>query len=512
MIAQGEGNATELEARLQSLLELQKEYKRFEETQTAETMESMRQKAEEAQVLYSASENEIASGKAYSDGLMGARRAFYRDLRKTIVDSDVLLEVVDARDPNNCRCLELEDSIVAAGKKIVIVLNKIDLVPSESVVGWLSYLRKRFPTVAFKCVTGSSGRVRFAQTDATSAAPGLLNNSTAVIGATDLINILKNYSRSSSSKLSKTSIRVGVIGYPNVGKSSLINSLTRSTKATSTGAEAGVTRSRQEVQLDKSVWLIDSPGVVFSGSVDDPDNVLKNGVKLTLVRDPKAVVAVLVQRCPQEALMKFFKVGLFEDEEEFLANVARTRGRLSKGGKPDTVAAARLVLTEWTTGKVPYYCAPPHETMDSEMKIVSSMSQGLDLDMLAKMDSAALSAVAGPSNMESMQMSDAGFGSMGPDPTGQSKEVALELRFGEKIVKGSSKQPSSKAILKKYQDQRAELMKDTVVGAAAKKLAKSPVAAPPALKQRAIDKKAQKQKRREALRNKKEQVNSMEDL
>merc|ERR1711902_366065 len=81
------------------------------------------------------------------------------------------------------------------------------------------------------------------------------------VGAGTLTALLANYCRN---KDVKTSIRVGVVGLPNVGKSSLINSLKRS-RACGVGATPGVTKSMQEVQLDKKVKLLDCPGLVMAG-------------------------------------------------------------------------------------------------------------------------------------------------------------------------------------------------------------------------------------------------------
>ena len=82
------------------------------------------------------------------------------------------------------------------------------------------------------------------------------------LGTENLMNVLKNYARIDGSNTKKT-IYVGVVGFPNVGKSSLINSLKRQ-KAVAVGNTPGVTKSMQEVQLDKNIVLLDSPGVVLS--------------------------------------------------------------------------------------------------------------------------------------------------------------------------------------------------------------------------------------------------------
>ena len=85
------------------------------------------------------------------------------------------------------------------------------------------------------------------------------------------MNILKNYARVEDTQ-NKQTISVGVVGFPNVGKSSLINSLKRS-RAAATGNTPGVTKAMQEIQLDKNIILLDSPGVVLS-TKDHTDSLI----------------------------------------------------------------------------------------------------------------------------------------------------------------------------------------------------------------------------------------------
>ena len=171
--------------------------------------------------------------------------------------------------------------------------TKVDLVPKEAVVVWLETLKSEFPTLAFKCGTNKGANL----TQALDASASLLKSSSAVLGADSLLQLLKNYARtggkaSGSSGNHKKAIAVGVVGYPNVGKSSVINSLKRS-PAVKVGATAGVTRAMQEVILDKKVRLIDCPGVVFSGNSEDPSVVLRNAVKIENIKDPVTVVEKL---------------------------------------------------------------------------------------------------------------------------------------------------------------------------------------------------------------------------
>ena len=115
------------------------------------------------------------------------------------------------------------------------------MVPKSIVEKWLKHFRNEYPTIAFKCST-SMQRTNLGQSSVpvSSASNGLLNTSDC-LGASTLVQLLKNYSRSINIK---TAITVGIIGYPNVGKSSLINSLKRS-KAVGVGAMPGFTKVMQ---------------------------------------------------------------------------------------------------------------------------------------------------------------------------------------------------------------------------------------------------------------------------
>lgn len=223
---------------------------------------------------------------AISGNRDNSRKAYYREFKKVVEAADVILEVLDARDPLGCRALEVERMILDNGarKRIILVLNKVDLAPRENVDAWLKYLRNEFPTVAFKASTqaqrrnlGHAGSVQLASED-------LLSGSEC-LGADALVHLLKNYCRNSNMK---TSITVGVIGFPNVGKSSVINSLRRA-KVCGVGSTPGLTKVAQEIRLDKNIKLLDCPGIVFDrgGKGADPAEVLlRNCVKVELLDDP----------------------------------------------------------------------------------------------------------------------------------------------------------------------------------------------------------------------------------
>ena len=287
------------------------------------------------------SEGAVAPGQA-------SRRAYLRELKKVVDTADVLLQVLDARDPLASRIHpSVEDTILSrSDKRMVLVLNKIDLVPKNIVGQWLTFLRKSQPTIAIKASHDQSKNSSNDEED--SAVP---------VGMEGLLQLLKNYARTGGKGgKSKTTIVVGVIGYPNVGKSSIINALKRC-RAVGVSPRPGFTTSMQEVVLDRNVRLLDSPGVVF----DDRSAMLGNCVDADSIDDPIPAVAALLERCNPSSLVMTYNIPAFPpgDIMVFLAMVARSYGRVLKGGIPDKVAAARAVLRDWNSGKIPYFTAPP---------------------------------------------------------------------------------------------------------------------------------------------------------
>ena len=207
-----------------------------------------------------------------------------------------------------------------------------DLVPRDTVEAWLKYLRNEFPTVAFKASTQTQrSNLGQSQVSAALATDELLSGSESV-GADNLIKLLKNYCRNVNIK---TSITVGVVGFPNVGKSSVINSLKRS-KVCGVGATPGVTKVAQTIHLDKNIKLLDCPGIVFSQSSssdrkESASVLLRNCVKVELLEDPVSPVEVILERCSKEVISQVYGVTSdFNNTNEFLVLYARHRGKLLK--------------------------------------------------------------------------------------------------------------------------------------------------------------------------------------
>lgn len=284
------------------------------------------------------------------------------------------------------------------GKKLVLLLNKIDLVPHHAVEAWKTRFQRSFPTLAFKCARGGTQRVTHAATSASRAPEGLLRSSHAVVGADELMQLIKNYARTGGGQ-EKARVSVGIVGYPNTGKSSLINSMKRH-PSVMVGGRAGVTKVMQEVQLDKKVTLIDCPGVVFAGNSNDPALILRNVVRVENVADPYSVVEALIQKTPRESLIKFYGFD-FSSTSDFLQNVARVRGKLQRGRGLDIPQAAKSVITDWTDGKFRYYVLPAETAANNAVgvtaEVVTTLAPALDIASLLSGRGAAPLVLGAPS-------------------------------------------------------------------------------------------------------------------
>lgn len=213
-------------------------------------------------------------------------------------------------------------------KSRLYVINKSDLIEKTEAEKWL----RRFKAAGEKCMCANS----LSKSDAPALIKNLLELNAPRIDKYRAKGIAKG-------------VRAMVIGVPNTGKSSLINSLVKE-KQTATGNRPGVTRGKQIVAIDKYISLIDSPGVLFPDFADQ-----KKAVRLAMIGCIKDEI-LDIGELAAEAL-KFLaesypdalaaRYGLSGQD---LGEIAVRRGYLLSGGEPDRDRAARAVITDLRKG------------------------------------------------------------------------------------------------------------------------------------------------------------------
>ncbi|MGH0142274.1 UNVERIFIED_CONTAM: hypothetical protein FKN15_075918 [Acipenser sinensis] len=167
---------------------------------------------------------------------------------------------------------------------------------------WVAILSKEYPTLAFHAsLTNSFGK-----------------------GA--LIQLLRQFGKLHTDK---KQISVGFIGYPNVGKSSVINTL-RSKKVCNVAPIAGETKVWQYITLMRRIYLIDCPGVVYPSGDTESDIVLKGVVQVEKIKSPEDHIAAVLERAKPEYIQKTYRVDSWESPENFLEKLAFRMGKLLK--------------------------------------------------------------------------------------------------------------------------------------------------------------------------------------
>ncbi|KAH7133410.1 NUC091 domain-containing protein [Dactylonectria estremocensis] len=306
---------------------------------TEKSMDTYQERLEQAKLLSGTSGDAEDADKPLTMAIepvfdKGQSKRIWNELYKVMDSSDVVIHVLDARDPLGTRCLSVEKYLKeeAPHKHLIFVLNKCDLVPTSVAASWVRRLSKEYPTLAFHAS---------------------INNS---FGKGSLIQLLRQFSSLHSDR---KQISVGLIGGPNTGKSSIINTLLKK-KVCTVAPIPGETKVWQYVSLMKRIYLIDCPGVVPPSSTDTPtDLVLRGVVRVEKVENPEQYITALLGKVKQRHIEKTYELTGWTNSTEFLELLARKGGRLLKGGEPDLDGVAKMVLNDFMRGKIPWFTPTP---------------------------------------------------------------------------------------------------------------------------------------------------------
>jgi nuclear GTP-binding protein len=153
-----------------------------------------------------------------------------------------------------------------------------------------------------------------------------------------------------------------MVGYPNTGKSSIINTL-RKKKVCVVAPIAGETKVWQYITLMKRIYMIDCPGIVPPNQNDtDEDLLLRGSVRVENVEYPAQYIPTVLKRVQPKYLQRTYELKEpVSDAVTFLEILCRKSGRLLKGGEPDIEGAAKMVLNDWIRGKLPWFTPPPYK-------------------------------------------------------------------------------------------------------------------------------------------------------
>ncbi len=255
-------------------------------------------------------------------------------MKENIKLVDVVIELVDGRVPLSSKNPDIDD--IAGNKPRIILINKYDLADPNYTRMWEDYYQdKGFFTSLLN-----------------STLPKEVNKVKSIIFEACKEKIERNRRKG----ILNRPVRAMVVGIPNVGKSTFINSIAKKASA-KTGNKPGVTKSKQWIKLDKDIELLDTPGILWPKFEDQTVGLklaLIGSIKDELLQSYGLAMELIkfMQEYYQNYLKKRYDIDLEGTPEQVLENIARRRGCLVKGGELDLDKAANILLDDYRNGRL----------------------------------------------------------------------------------------------------------------------------------------------------------------
>ena len=266
----------------------------------------------------------------YPGHMTKAKRQMQEDIKLV----DLVIELVDARIPMSSRNPDIDE--LGKNKARLILLNKADLADERQNQAWMSFFEKQGYFVV--------------RMDARSKAQMKPVNGVILDACKEKIE------RDRRRGIKNRPVRAMVVGIPNVGKSTFINSFAGKACA-KTGNKPGVTKGKQWIRLNKSVELLDTPGILWPKFEDQ-----SVGLKLALIGAIKDEILNIdemslelikdLQQDYTDALCARYALDACDDPLAVLEGIAANRACIKKGGEPDLSKAAALLLDEFRSGTI----------------------------------------------------------------------------------------------------------------------------------------------------------------